>query len=84
MNIFSLLFFGVTLILEFFTLLIVGALFARNGCGSGAFANFVANLFRNALFTLYFCELQAETRSHMTAHTTIQSYETSNPGANSR
>jgi hypothetical protein len=76
MNIFSLLFFGVTLILEFFTLLIVGALFARNGCGSGAFAKFVANLFRNALFTLYFCELQAETGSHLTAHTTIQSSRT--------
>jgi hypothetical protein len=70
--------------LEFFALLIWGAFFARNGCGSGAFANFVANLFRNALFTLYFSELQAETGSHMTAHTTIQSYETASPGADSR
>jgi len=54
LNIFSLLFVGVTLILEFFTLLILEAFFARNGCGSGAFAIFVANLFRNAVFTLYF------------------------------
>jgi hypothetical protein len=54
MNIFTLIFFYVSLLLEFFTLLILGAFLARNGCGSGAFANFVGNLFENARFTLYF------------------------------
>jgi hypothetical protein len=50
MNIFSLLFLDVSLILEFFTLLILRAFFARNACGSGAFANFVANLFGKCAF----------------------------------
>jgi hypothetical protein len=80
MNIFSLLFLDVTLILEFLTLLILRAFFARNACGSGAFANFVANLFgKCAFYPVFFPvtkDLASETGSYLTAHTTTQSPQT--------
>jgi hypothetical protein len=80
LNIFSLLFCDASLLLKFFSLLLFWSFSPRNAYGCWAFAIFVANLCKYSRFSLYFSLLPgilpSETGSYLTAHTTIQSLQT--------
>ena len=78
----------ISLLPKIISLLIFVGNLLRSGCGTGAFASEIASKsLEIAKFPVNFPvtrELQVETGSYLTAHTTIQSYETANPGADSR
>ena len=78
----------ISLLPKIISLLIFVGNLLRSGCGTGAFCSEIASKSPEiAKFPVNFPvsrKLQAETGSYLTAHTTIQSYETANPGAGSR
>jgi hypothetical protein len=78
----------ISLLPKIISLLIFAGNLPRSGCGTGAFRSEIASKsVEIAKFPVNFPvsrELQVETGSYLTAHTTIQSYETVNPHADTR
>src|SRR5260370_38809682 len=72
-----------SLLSKIISLLIFAGNLPRSGCGTGVFRSEIASKsVEIAKFPVIFPvsrELQVETGSYLTAHTTIQSYEAANP-----